>query len=166
MNVEHREQLNVAEGSRWSACEMLLWGALGTKSNAERRYKTRSALAASVVVCWGLIAFAMHLRPKIITSTIVFLAAFSISYIAWELRRYLTQLDELGRRMQLEAIAWTYVTGFVLAAWFGVLVMLMALFSPSFKHWPFQLLLLASPFLYFLLELIRAGWLYYLSRRY
>jgi len=108
----------------------------------------------------------MHLRPKIITSTIVFLAAFSISYIAWELRRYLTQLDELARRMQLEAIAWTYVTGFVLAAWFGVLLTVLALFSHSSSHWPFKALLLASPFLYFLLEPIRAGWLYYLSRRY
>jgi len=145
---------------------MFLWGALGTKSNAERRYKTRTAISVVVILCWVLFAFAMHLRPKIVGSTTVLLAGCWTSYIAWELRRYLTQLDELARRMQLEAMALTYLTRLVLAAWLGVLVMLMALFSPSFKHWPFQLLLLASPFLYFLLELIRAGWLYYLSRRY
>jgi hypothetical protein len=166
MNVEDREKLNAGEGSRWSTCEMLLWGALGTKSNGERRYKTRNALAASVVVCWALFAFAMHLHPKIIVSTTVFLAAFLTSYIAWELRRYLTQLDELARRMQLEAMALTYLTGFVLAVWFGVLLTFMVLFSHAPMHWPLKSLLLASPFLYFLLEPIRAGWLYYLSRRY
>ncbi len=165
MNVD-QEHLNAAEGSRWSTCEMLLWGALGTKSSAERRYKTRSALAAAVLLGWLLFAFAIRLSPRITGSTTVLLAGCVISYIAWELRRYLTQLDELARRMQLESIALTYLTGFVLAAWFGVFVMLMALFSHTLMQRPFKGLLLASPFLYFLLEPIRAGWLYYLSRRY
>ena len=166
MNVEHREHLDNAEGSRWSTHAMLFWTTLGTKTPAERRYKTRGALAAAVPVCWILLAFAMRLPPKIVGATTVLLAGCVISYIAWELQKYLTQLDELARRMQLEAIAWTYLTGFVLAAWFGVFVMLMALFSHALARWPLKGLLLASPFLYFLLEPIRAGWLLYLSRRY
>ena len=108
----------------------------------------------------------MHLRPKIISATTVLVAGCVISYIAWESRRYLAHLDELGRRMQLEAMAWTYITGFVLAAWFGVLVVFLALFGHLPTHGFFKGLLLVSPFFYFLLEPIRAGWLYYLSRRY
>jgi len=166
MNVEDQERINNAEGSRWSTRAMLFWTTLGTKTPAERRYKIRGALAAAASLCWFGIAVAVHLRPRIIVSTTVLLAGFVISYIAWELRRYLTQLDELARRMQLEAIAWTYLTGFVLAAWSGALIMLMDLYSRAFAHSLFKSLLVASPFFYFLLEPIRAGWLYYLSRRY
>ena len=166
MNVEHQEHLDNAEGSRWSTHAMLFWTTLGTKTPAERRYKTRGALAAAVPVCWILLAFAMRLPPKVVGATTMLLAGCVISYIAWELRRYLAQLDELARRMQLEAIAWTYLTGFVLAAWFGALIALLDLFSHALAHSPFNILLVASPFFYFLLEPIRAGWLYYLSRRY
>ncbi len=86
-----------------------------------------------------------------------------ITYIAWEFRRYLHQLDELARRMQLEAMACTYITGFVIAAWLGVLWP----FSHFLVNWPYKpTVLFMIPFLYFLLEPVRAGWLYYLSRHY
>jgi hypothetical protein len=41
-------------------------------------------------------------------------------------------------------------------------------FSHTLQHWVFgdKVLLLLIPFFYFLLEPVRAGWLYYLSRKY
>jgi hypothetical protein len=145
---------------------MLLLGTLGLKNSAERRYKVRTALAAAVLVYWFLFASAIHLRHRVIGATTVLLTAIAMSYIAWEMRRYLSQLDELTRRMQLEALAWTYLTGFVLAAWFGAFLMFAALFSHVLLHWSYKVLLLMSPFMYYVLELVRAGWLYRLSRRY
>jgi len=161
MESEYQEQL---ANSQWSTFATLFWGTLGTKTPAERRYKTRTCLAAGVLICWVVFALAVHFRPKPMIFVITdLLWGTVITYIAWELRRYLFTLDELARRMQFEAMAWTYLTGFVLAAWLGVL----APFSHTLMHWPFkQSLLLLSPFFYFLLEPVRAGWLYYLSRRY
>ncbi|MGD1077744.1 MAG: hypothetical protein ABR881_05420 [Candidatus Sulfotelmatobacter sp.] len=164
MNTELQEHLVNAENPRFSAFATLFWITLGTKTPAERRYKTRSCLAAGLLICWVLFALAVHFRPKPMIFVITdLLWGTVLTYIAWELRRYLFTLDELARRLQFEAMAWTYLTGFVLAAWLGVL----APFSHTLMHWPYkQSLLLLSPFLYFLLEPVRAGWLYYLSRRY
>lgn len=86
-----------------------------------------------------------------------------ITYMAWELRRYLLTLDELARQVQFEAMAWTYLTGFVLAGWLGVLAVL----SYKLLHWTYKPeLLLLTPFLYFCLEIFRAEWLQHLARRY
>jgi len=143
---------------------MLLWGTFGTKTPAERRYVMRSCIAGGAVLAIVLFALAMHFRPRPIMVRIVCIAFGSlITYIAWEFRRYLYQLDELARRMQMEAMACTYITGLVMAAWLAVLWP----FSHFLVHWPYKpMLLFLIPFLYFLLEPIRAGWLYYLSRRY
>jgi hypothetical protein len=79
------------------------------------------------------------------------------------MRRYLMALDELARRMQFEAMAWTYLTGMVLAVWLATLAPL----SHTLLYWDYrQTLLLLLPFAYMLLEFVRAGWLYILSRRY
>jgi len=164
MKSEDREATSTAQGSLWSTRPILLWGTFGTKSPAERRYIRRSCLAAAVVVIWALLAFALHFRPRPLTISIEVVAGVAITYVAFEGRRYLRQLDELARHLQLEAMAWTYLTGFVLAGWVAVLAML---FSHAIIHWRFsQALFFASPFLYFLLAPVCAGWLYYLSRRY
>jgi hypothetical protein len=79
------------------------------------------------------------------------------SYIVLEFRKYLLSLDELVLRLQLEAMAWTYASGFVLTAilcaiWFESLGKVdLAWFCPVW---------------FILLEPVRAGWLYFLSRRY
>jgi hypothetical protein len=91
------------------------------------------------------------------------LLSLMITYIAWETRRYLMSLDELARRLQLEAMAWTYLTGMVLAVWLGTLAPL----SHTLLYWDYrQTMILLIPLAYMLLEFVRAGWLWYLSRRY
>lgn len=150
--------------AKWPTSSMLLWGTFGTKTPAERRYVLRSCIAAGAVLVLLVVAFAIHFRPRPIAIRVVLIAVGCLfTYIAWEFRRYLYQLDELARRMQLEAMACTYITGLVVAAWLGVLWP----FSHFLVHWPYKpTVLFMIPFLYFLLEPIRAGWLYYLSRRY
>jgi len=164
MNTDHQEQLAHSENSRWHTCAILFWGTFGTKSPAERRYVMRSIFAATVVMVLVVLTFSDRFPPKPIVMKITLLATGAlITYIAWELYRYLSQLDELARRMQMEAITWTYLTGFVAAAWIGVL----APFSHFLMHWPYKpSLLTLIPFLYFVLEPVRAVWLYVLSRRY
>ena len=164
MNTECQEPLDKGEHSRWSTFATLFWTTLGTGTLAEKRYKRRCCFAAAIAICWVLFAVLVHFRPKpLIFDITALLGGMVITYMALELRRYLFTLDELARRIQFEAMAWTYLTGFILAAWLGVL----APFSHTLMHWPYkQGLLLLSPFLYFLLEPVRAGWLYYLSRRY
>lgn len=163
MNPIHESSLANAE-AKWPTRSMLLWGTFGTKSPAERRYIVRSCIAAGAGLAILLFAAAMHFRPRPIMVRVVMLATGSVlTYMAWEFRRYLYQLDELARRMQMEAITCTYLTGFVIAAWLGVLWP----FSHFLVHWPYKpTVLFTIPFLYFVLEPIRAGWLYYLSRRY
>lgn len=39
----------------------------------------------------------------------------AFSYISWEWWRYVSSLDELERRLQVEAAAWTYIVGMALA---------------------------------------------------
>ena len=76
-------------------------------------------------------------------------------FISWEFKRSLNALDELARRNQLEAIAWTYLTGLTLASAVGG-VMLAYDERPWFPN----------PFWFILLEPIRGLWLYAVSRRY
>jgi hypothetical protein len=165
MTAEQQEEIRDHEASRWETCAILFWGAFGTKTPAERRYIMRSVFAAAVVAAWVGLAFSKKFPPAHWVMIVTLLAVGALmTYIPWEMSQYLRQLDELARRMQLEAMAWTYLTGMVVAGWLGVLLPL----GHLLLHWsyPRQYLLLSIPFLYFLLEPVRAGWLYYLSRRY
>jgi hypothetical protein len=113
---------------------------------------------------WLMVAKFAHFRPKpVILSLTTLVGGIVIPSIALEFRNYLSEIDELARRMQLEAMAWTYLTGFVVAAWLGVA----GAFSQTVAHWAFKPeVLLMIPCLFFLLEWVRAGWLYHLWRRY
>ena len=164
MNLEHREMPAESETSRWEPCSILLWGTLGTRGPAERRYIVRCYLAMVFAAGWLIVAKFAHFRPKsVILSVTALVGGIVITFIALEFRHYLSEIDELARRLQLEAMAWTYLTGFVVAAWLGVL----GAFSQTIAHWVFKpAVLLMIPYLFFLLEPVRGGWLYYLSRRY
>jgi hypothetical protein len=79
------------------------------------------------------------------------------SYIAWEFRKYVLALDELARRIQLEAIAWTYLTGWAVAALVGGVALVYG------WHWN---RLWLNPLWFVFLEPVRACYLYYVARRY
>jgi len=78
-------------------------------------------------------------------------------YIAWEFRRYISALDELARRIQFEATAWTYLTGLVVAVLLGGVALVYG------RQWN---RLWLNPLWYVFLEPVRGCFLYYIARRY
>jgi hypothetical protein len=164
MNLEAGEIPVEMETPRWEPCSILLWGTLGTRGPAERRYIVGCYLAMVLAVGWLIAAKFAHFRPQpVFLSVTTLVGGIVITLIALEFRHYLSEIDELTRRMQLEAMAWTYLTGLVVAAWLGVA----GAFSQTIAHWAFKPdVLLMIPYLYLPLEPVCAGWLYYLSRRY
>jgi hypothetical protein len=96
-----------------------------------------------------------HNSPWRLTLSLV--PGIAYSYIAWELRRYILALDELARRIQLEAIAWTYLTGLAVAALVGGVALAYG--------WQWSSLWL-NPLWFVFLEPVRGCFLYYVARRY
>ena len=140
------------DSPHWPTAPIFAYGTLG--GPVGRRFHFRSGLAlAALVVCILLSVLLRPFVPKNGLKLIVALApGVAFAYIAWEFRKYLAALDELARRIQLESIAWTYLCGVALAMLFGGLAMVYG--------WSF------NPVCFILLEPVRAGWLYFVSRRY
>ena len=74
------------------------------------------------------------------------------SYISWEMWRYVNGIDELERRLQMEALAWTYLVAMAAAVALGSLSL--------FLRWN------VNPGLLLLLEPLRAWRLYVIAKRY
>jgi hypothetical protein len=96
---------------RWPIRSMLLVGTFGaSQSEAGRRYHSRvwSAFAVAVGVTLLLRAVAGDQGFRWLTGVIL---GPLFGYIAYELWRYISALDELARRLQLEALAIVYLIG-------------------------------------------------------
>jgi hypothetical protein len=128
---------------------MLGWGTLG--GEAGRRYGNRAAIASVVFLVGTFASLILRLRPltAIIPGT-VFL------YIAYEFRKYLSSLDELGRRIMLESIAWAYIAAGVLA-----MVLMGFIMAYELQFDPVWVVVAAS-----FVEPIRGTSLYFIARRY
>ena len=142
------------EGSQWPTAPMLAYGTFGNRTPAGRRYHTRCGIAlAALVVCMiGGAAVGKSIPSPILTGVAAFAPGAAFMYIAWEFRRYLLALDELARRIQLESIAWTYLCGLAIAMLLGGVFLV--------YDWR------VNPIWFILLEPVRAGWLYFVARRY
>jgi hypothetical protein len=148
------------DGSKWPASTMLGYGTFGRRTPAGRRYHARTAIAliAMVVVCAAAAILAGDFHHNSPWRVILSLTpGVAYSYIAWELRRYILALDELARRIQLEAIAWTYLTGLAVAALAGGIALVYG--------WQWSSLWL-NPLWFVFLEPVRGCFLYYVARRY
>ena len=148
------------DGSKWPAAAMLGYGTFGRRTPAGRRYHAQTAIAliAMVVLCVALAVLAgdfHHNSPWRVMLSLVPGAAYS--YIAWEFRRYIKSLDELARRIQLEAMAWTYLAGMGGASLVGGVALVYG------WHWSSLWL---NPLWYVFLEPVRGCFLYYVARRY
>jgi hypothetical protein len=78
-------------------------------------------------------------------------AALAFAYIGWEFWRYVETLDELERRLQMEAMAWTYLAASGLAAALGSVALIL--------NWN------VNPLVMIAVEPLRAWRLYVLARR-
>ncbi len=154
--MNSRESLD--DTPKWPKSHMLIYGTFGWKTQAERRFKLRGFLALGVMfgcVAAGFALNALHV-VALPVKAMVFFPGILMAYVVWEWRRYLCSLDELARRMQFEAAAWTYATGLVGAMLLGALAVAIG--------WPHDSKLLF--FWFVLLEPVRGAYLYLLSRRY
>jgi hypothetical protein len=155
-------QITPAEdaGSRWPKCSIFSFGTFGGRSPAVRRYHRRCAIALIFMAgsffgaaIWSLI----HGRSPTLEIGLALVPGASFAFIAREFRIYLASLDELARRIQLEAIAWTYLTGMAIAALVGGIALF---FGDAWNP------LWLNPLWFLFLEPVRSCWLYFIARRY
>ncbi len=154
MNTEGNHGPSADENSRWPATPILVYGTFGARTPEGRRYHFRCGAALlSMVACMLLGTLLRHVAPGgPLKVAIALVPGATCAYIAWEFRRYLSGLDELARRIQLESIAWTYLSGLAFAMLLGGVGIV--------YDWRF------NPLWFIVLEPVRAGWLYFVSRRY
>ena|ERR1051326_1919002 len=146
-----------AEESRWPAFPILFYGTFGSRTSAGRRYHRQFGIALGVLV-FGMLALTMFradIPAEIHRPLIGLLPGAVFIYIAWSCYGYLRTLDELARRMQLEAMAWTYLTGIAAAVLLGGLAL-----AYNWGQW------FLNPVWLLILEPVRGAWLYVVSRRY
>jgi len=140
--------------AHWPFVWILLYGNYGPRSPEGRRIIIRSSLAlVAMLICVLLSVLLRSVIPKGVVRLILAITPSVVfAYIAWEFRRYLSALDELARRMQLEAAAWTYLCALPAAMLLGGLGFV--------YHWQ------VNWYWFLALEPMRAVWLYSVSRRY
>lgn len=129
---------------------MFYYGTFGSNSAQGARYHRQCMLGLVVLVAGEIVFNVLYSRFAIPSFHRIaqILPGGAFAYIAWSLRRYLLALGELARRMQLEAMAWTYPTGLVAA-------ML-----------PFGFGVSLNPAWFLALEPVRATWLVVISKGY
>jgi hypothetical protein len=146
-----------AEESRWPAFPILFYGTFGSRTPAGRRYHRQFGIALFVLAL-GMLALTMfraYIPEQILRPLMGVLPGGVFAYIAWSCYGYLRTLDELARRMQLEAMAWTYLTGIAAAALLGGFAL-----AYNWGQW------FLNPIWFLILEPVRGAWLYVVSRRY
>ena len=138
-------------GQDWSKSSLFLFGTFGCRTPAARRFYWRTFLVIGVPLLWWSIRF--WTRDQIPHAPLDELLPFALgagfAYFALEFRRYLNSLDELERRIQLESVTWTYLTG--LAA---------CMFLGGFLGFA------VNPAWFIALEPIRGTYLYFAARRF
>jgi hypothetical protein len=117
------KQPDELRSSQWPIVSMLLFGNFGEDASPlSRRAARRSRIAVMVLVAAVL---AVGVLPSVELSArrslVSALVGVTLSYLAWEAWRYTTHLDELTRRLHLEAFAITYLIGLALFAILGAL---------------------------------------------
>ena len=140
------------ESARWPILSMLLYGTFGTDAPpSSQRADRRSRIGIGV---YTLIAAALTVVPgmrgEVASSVNVSLLGVLLAFLAWQRWSYATGLDELGRQLYLEAFSLTYLVGFSLFAFFGLL--------HSLAGWS------VSPFVFVALEPLRGMILAWRSR--
>jgi hypothetical protein len=158
--MEQLHSDNIRQGqqdSGWPACSIFLYGTFGAQSEAGARYHRRCIAAFAVLVLGEILLALVAFRAPYGVGRLAgaFLPGAVFGYIVWAFRRYLLELDELARRMQLEAMAWTYLSGIPVAVLLGTLA-----FVYDWHSWLF------NPLWFIALEPVRSVWLYFVSRRY
>ena len=102
--------------AEWPFSSMLLIGTFGRSHGpAGRRYHIEAAVAVAVLLAALLVdnavAPALAMRPMVFRGIVASTVFVFLGFALW---RYVNSLDELSRRLQLEAMAITYICGIAL----------------------------------------------------
>lgn len=133
---------------------MLLFGTFGSEvPPASQRADRLSRLGVFVfVVLVAALPFIPGLRSEVRASMNVALLGLLFAFLAWQRWSYANGLDELARRLYIEAFAITYLIGLTLFAFFGLL--------HSLAGWS------VDPFVFMVLEPVRAVILVWRTRQF
>lgn len=105
--------------SSWPYASLLLVGTFGARSPAERRLAVWSALALTACVA-ALFALAAGVESALARYLLALVLPGSVATIGRAQALYLRSLDDLSRRIQLEAAAFAYGAALFLGfAWVG-----------------------------------------------
>lgn len=151
MDTHIDDSRNDADAS-WPYGSILLWGTFGSRSPEGRRYHRRTT-AALIIMVLSFLVFGAWADRGVISLALALTPGATFAFVGWEFVRYLQSLDELARRLQLDAIAWTYGIGMVAAT-------LVAGFGMQSGH-PATV----NPAWFLVLEPVRGVVLYRLARR-
>jgi hypothetical protein len=136
----------------WPIGSMLGLGTFGPGSPGGRGFQTAALTALGVLVAGCLLIGPWIKEYPWLRWALGLLPGATIGYIAWRLWRYVGQLDELSRRLQLESMAITYLVGMGASLLLGGLAFVF--------DWNI------NPGYYILLDMFRAFALVKLARRY
>ncbi len=106
-------------GSSWPYRSLLLAGYFGADAPAGRRLRRRVWLALLGLPLVNLLPVApglQALRPMLWRLVLPVSLPSAVAVIVWAYVRYLGELDELSRLIQLEALAFSYGAAMTLAA--------------------------------------------------
>ena len=138
--------------SSWTTGSILLLGTFGPGSPGGRSFHTACYSALGALVLGVLLLTPFAKSYPLLRWPIAILPGVVFTFIAWRLWLYVSQLDELSRRLQLEAMAITYLIGMGASLLLGGLALVFG--------WNI------NPGLYLFLDIIRAFVLVKLARRY
>lgn len=138
----------------WPGFAMVALGTFGSDTAAARRYHRRVFGALALLVVWliGLPALTGVSGRGLVAAATPIMGLLFLAFITFEFWLYLKSLDELARRMQFEAMAYTYMIGMLLAVTLGI--------AAIYFGWRL------NPLWFIFLEPVRGLCLYWLSRRY
>lgn len=144
--------------SKWPLTSMMFVGTFGSRTPEGRKYH-RQCWIAFMMLFVGMFTLLVVPQGWIPDQARRLLTALlpggAFTYIAWAFDGYLRSLDELARRLQLEAIARTYLIGIAVAALLGGFALMY-----NWGH------LFLNPIWFLTLEPVRGAALYWMSRRY
>lgn len=117
--MQSNDERDDREHSSWPYASLLLFGYFGSGTPVGRRLRNRSW--AALLTFLGAIVVAPFTGRWAVAHVVVALAMpGAVAVIVWAYMRYLGELDELSRLIQLEALAFSYGAVMTVAAiWFG-----------------------------------------------
>jgi hypothetical protein len=123
----------------------LFWtGTFGADGQAGRALGFRTAIGLLLVVLGPVLGHIPALQPGRLVGAL--LVPAGVGVIVWAYVRYLAELDELGRLIQLEALALSYGVVMTLGSvWFGLDAVGFAFARSAPVGWVFGTLVLAEP---------------------